>query len=325
MKSTFPIEGMHCASCAVNIERSLQKTTGVTDASVNYALAKATVEYDEQAIGEHDLHKVVEKEGYKVPMASAHDNHGDHGTHENHMMHGNAKTAGMKAAVALLLSVPVFILAMLSERLALEFPIAVLVQAILATLVVLGPGMEFHVMAVKLVKRGRANMDTLISMGTLAALALSWWQLLSGGIDLYFETAAIITAFILLGRYFEARSKGRASEAIAKLMELGAKMAHLVELDGTTKDVAVVALRIGDRVLVKPGEKVPLDGLVVNGESAVDESMLTGESIPVSKKPGEVVFGATINATGALTVEINKEPKDTVLAQIVKLVGEAQE
>lgn len=325
MKSTFPIEGMHCASCAVNIEHSLQKMAGVTGASVNYALAKATVEYDEQKVGEHDLHKVVEKEGYKVGGGPHPSIHGGVGGGENHLLHGNAKTAGVKAAVALGLAVPVFVLAMLGERLVLEYPSAVLVQAILSTIVVLGPGIEFHVMAAKLVKRGRANMDTLISMGTLSALALSWWQFVNGSDDLYFETAAIITAFILLGRYFEARSKGKASEAIAKLMELGAKSAHLLQTDGTTKDVAVDSLRVGDQVLVKPGEKVPLDGQVVDGTSSVDESMLTGESIPVSKKPGDVAFGATINATGALTVKITKEPKDTVLAQIVKLVGEAQE
>ena len=323
-KTTFPIKGMHCASCAVNIERDLAQTPGVTDASVNYALAQATVSYDEGKTHEHELHMVVKKAGYDVVMG-----HGD--AHENHMAHGaDVKKAGRKAAIALALAVPVFVLAM-GE---LGFPF---VQGVLATIVVFGAGSEFHVMAAKLLRRGRANMDTLISLGTVAALVLSWWQLiiwmngypLLGGIpepmpSLYFETAAIITGFILLGRYFEARSKGKAGEAIAKLVELGAKFAHRVR-DGVTEDVPVDALRVGDYVLVKPGEKIPLDGVVREGESALDESMLTGESIPVGKKLGDNVFGATVNTTGALTIEITKEPKDTVLAQIVRLVGEAQE
>lgn len=319
MKTTFQIEGMHCASCAVNIEHALKLTPGVSSAVVNFALAKASVEHDD-AISAHAIHGIVEKEGYKVPMAPGMA-HGDHAMHgENHMAHGNAKTAARKAAIALGFGVPVFILAMFLP----PFAGSRVIQAVLATVVVLWPGMEFHAMALKLLRRVRANMDTLISMGTLAALVFSWWQLFAGG-DLYFETAAVITGFILLGRYFEARSKGKAGEAVAKLMELGAKNAHRVNADGTTEDVPVDSLTIGDRVLVKPGEKVPLDGVVRDGTAAVDESMLTGESMPVSKRVGDTVFGATVNTSGALTVEVTTAPENTVLAQIVKLVSEAQE
>lgn len=308
-KTTFPIKGMHCASCAVNIERDLSQASGVHGASVNYALAKATVEFDEGKTHEHTLHQIVKNAGYDVVM-----NHDDH---EDHMAHGaDVRKAGMKAAVALGLAVPVFVLAMGD----LGFPF---VQAVLATIVVFAAGSEFHIMAVKLLRRGRANMDTLISLGTLAALVLSWRNVFTGG-ALYFETAAIITGFILLGRYFEARSKGKAGEAIAKLVELGAKFAHRVT-NGVLEDVPVDALKVGDRVFVKPGEKIPLDGEVHEGESSIDESMLTGESIPVSKRVGDTVFGATLNTTGALTIEITKEPGNTVLAQIVRLVGEAQE
>lgn len=310
MKTTFKIAGMHCASCAVNIEHALASTPGVGSATVNYALAKATVEHD-ASVTTHALHGVVEKEGYRVEGGGTHD----------HMQHGNdVRAAWRKAAVALGFGVPVLLLAMI-------FPPSSwsrMVQAVLATIVVLWPGMEFHRMSAKLLLRRRANMDTLISMGTLAALALSWWQFSVDG-DLYFETAAVITGFILLGRYFEARSKGKAGEAVAKLMELGAKMAHRVHADGSAHDVPVDSLAIGDRVLVKPGEKVPLDGVVRDGASAVDESMLTGESMPVGKRVGDTVFGATMNASGALTVEVTTAPGNTVLAQIVRLVSEAQE
>ncbi len=301
---------MHCASCAVTIERALQKTPGVTGANVNFALQKAAVEFNEQEVDAMALHQVVEKEGYQVIE------HEEHSEHE----HGDEHAALRRAQIALGLAVPTLVIAMGG----LEADAFRLIQGVLSTMVVLGPGMEFHKMAWTILKRGRANMDTLISMGTQAALIFSWWQFFVGG-ALYFETAAIITGFILLGRYLEARSKGKASEAIQKLLELGAKTAHRFRTDGTLEEVGIEELRVGDRVLVKPGEKVPLDAIVREGTSSIDESMLTGESLPVSKKPGDTIFGATINQQGALTIEIQKRPEDTVLAQIVRLVEEAQQ
>lgn len=313
-KTSFGIDKMHCASCAVTIENALEKTPGVQTANVNYALGKASVEFDDSKMDEMDVHRVVEKTGYAVKMSSDMQHHGG----EDHMMHGEAKSAARKAGIAFLFGVPVFLLAMTNV------PSSEWLQAILATIVVLWPGMEFHQMTAKIGIRGRANMDTLISMGTIAALVFSWYQLFVGG-DLYFETAAIITAFILLGRYLEARSKGKASEAIKKLLELGAKTAHRLKKDGSTEEVAIEALNIGDQVLVKPGEKIPLDGVIREGSSSVDESMLTGESLPVSKKMDDTVFGATVNQQGAITVEILKMPSDTVLAKIITLVEEAQQ
>jgi len=326
-KTSFNIEGMHCASCAVNIEKSLKKTKGVKEASVNYALAKASVEYDE-GVSEHELHGVVEKEGYKIASAAPmkHDM-GVHGEdHGDHMVHGDSAKAGKRAAVALGLGIPVVLIAMLG----IEIPGEVVgisatkwVEAILATIVVLGPGMEFHRMAFKQALRLRANMDTLITIGTGAAIISSWWQMFTGG-DVYFEVAAIIIGFILLGRYFEAKSKGRASEAISKLLELGAKNAHRI-VDGKTEDVPVESLKVGDIVLVKSGEKVPLDGTIIEGASAIDESMLTGESVPVEKTVGDVVFGATVNQQGSLTIEIVKTSENSALAQIVRIMEEAQQ
>jgi len=305
-QTTFKISGMHCASCAVNIESELGKISGVKKANVNYALASASVEH-EASVMDHQLHETVKGLGYQVQMpgmeGDAHAHHGSDG-------------AGRRAFISMGLAVPAVIMAMLGF-----WPWG---QAILATIVVLGPGMEFHKTTAKQLKRGKANMDTLITIGTGSALLVSWWQIFVGG-HIYFETAALITGFILLGRYFEARAKGRASEAISRLMELGAKMAHLIAEDGTTRDVPVESLKVGDQVLVKPGEKVPLDGLIVKGSSNLDESMLTGESMAVSKKEGDDVFGATVNQDGALTVKVKALSGNTVLAQIVKMVEQAQQ
>ncbi|TAK03804.1 copper-translocating P-type ATPase [Patescibacteria group bacterium] len=353
-KTSFGIRGMHCASCAVKIESSLAKTPGVSSASVNYALEKAAVEYDPEKTDETTLHKAVTDQGYSVAgSASAKASAGSHvmpdgtvmsgedpasaeASAGGHMAHGaDMRKAGRKAALALGLAAIPLVLVMSG----LEIPgdvvgisPSVWVQAILATIVVLGPGMEFHRVAVKQAIRLSFGMDALISMGTLTALLFSWWQLFVDG-HLYFEVAAIITAFILLGRYFEAKSKGRASAAIAKLVELGAKTAHRFKAGRPqadkasgmeTEEVAVDGLRVGDVVLVKPGEKVPVDGVILEGASSLDESMLTGESLPVSKKAGDLVFGATVNQQGALTVEVKKAAGDTVLAQIVRLVADAQ-
>jgi len=172
-------------------------------------------------------------------------------------------------------------------------------------------------------RRRTANMDTLIALGTLAAYSFSVVQLVTGGMDLYFESATVIVAFLLLGRYFEARAKGRAGEAIRALLEFGAKQARVLR-DGREVLVPVDEVAVGDLLLVRPGEKVPTDGEVVRGASAVDESMLTGESVPVEKAVGDTVAGATVNAGGALTVRATRVGADTALAQIVRLVQEAQ-
>lgn len=332
MKSAFNIDGMHCASCAVSIEHALKKAPGVKDANVNYALNRASVEFDEHATDEMKLHQVVMDQGYAVGgmshgSHSAPSGHGEaHGSTGEEHEHGGVSSSRARALLALALGIPVLALAMLGIEINGAIGginLALWIQALLASIVVFGPGMEFHRMTWKQLKRMRANMDTLISLGTITALLFSWWQLFVGG-HLYFETASIITGFILLGRYFEAVSKGRASQAISKLLEMGAKMAHRLTSNGETEDVAVEALKVGDLVLVKPGEKIPLDGVVLEGRSDIDESMLTGESLPISKKAGDIVYGATMNQQGALTVEVQKLVGSTVLAQIVRMVEDAQ-
>ena len=203
------------------------------------------------------------------------------------------------------------------------FNASVWVEAVLSVIVILGIGREFHISFLKQLKRGRADMDTLISMGTLAALAYSIWALASGVPESYFETGATITALILLGRYLEAKSRGQASEAIKKLMQLGAKTARRLT-NGKEEEVAIEDVKTGDMLLIKPGEKIPVDGVVASGQSDVDESMLTGESMPVSKKTGDEIFGATMNINGAVQMKATKVGEGTVLAQIVRMVSEAQ-
>ncbi|MFA6131533.1 MAG: heavy metal translocating P-type ATPase [Patescibacteria group bacterium] len=310
-KISFPIQGMHCASCAVRLEGAFKGTPGVTEAAVNFALNQASVIFDEQKIDEHRIHKVVEDEGYKVPSMKHNDhNYNDH----DHMNHGDDSGIGRLMIISLILSVPTFVLAMIG--------FGQWFQAVLATAVVLWPGFVFHKSAFASLKRLRADMDTLISLGTLVTIIFSWWQIFSGG-DQYFETAAVITSFILLGRFLEAKSKGQASQAIRRLLEIGVKQAHRL-VGETIEEVAVADLKVSDLVLVKPGEKIPLDGKIIEGESSIDESMLTGESMPVEKKIGETVFGATINQQGALTVEITKTVGNTILDQMAKLMEEAQ-
>ena len=306
-KHTFKISGMHCGSCAVKIEGALKELPEVKRASVNYATAEAHVESSSDT--PEALHGIVVDQGYRV--VSDRDARGDHLR--------KAKAAKRKALIASALALPVFVLAMFG----VEFEGKVYVEGVLTLMVVFGPGLGFHVTAWKQLMKRRANMDSLISMGTLSATIFSVWSVFEGG-AVYFETAAVIAALILVGRYFEALSKGRAGEAIEKLLELGVKTAHLVMDDGSTVDVEVGTLKIGDVVLIKPGEKIPLDGVVIEGASRVDESMLTGESLAVKKGVRSEVFGATVNQTGVLQARITATTEGSVLAQIVELVKTAQ-
>ncbi len=318
-KSTFKIAGMHCASCAVRNEKALLKIKGVKTAAVNLALHQAMVEFDDSQTAEAELHQAVIDNGYQViTSTSAHE-------HQQTLAREVLK-AKKKAFLALALAFPAALIAMLK----LSFPVVILgfnlslwlvVSLSLAVILVLG--FEFHQGLFRQLKRGSANMDSLISLGTLAALLYSFWAIIKGQEEFYFETGAVITALILLGRYFESKSRGQASGAIAKLLDLGAKTARLI-LNGQEREIAVEAVKLQDTLLIKPGEKIPLDGKIISGQTSVDESMLTGESLPVEKKSGDAVFGATLNLNGAIVTEVVHVGADTVLAQIVKMVAEAQ-
>ena len=252
---TFTIVGMHCASCVVRNERSLRRLKGVQDASVNFATHSATVEFDDSKLSESDLHNVVIKNGYKIINEKSAQQHRESAKREL----AESKT---KALAALTLAAPPMAIAMLGIQFGspmLGHDLAVWTQALLSSFVVFVLGWEFHIGMLKQARARSTNMDTLISIGTLAAILYSGWAMLIGEQNLYFETGAVIAALILLGRYFEAKSRGQASEAIEKLLQLGAKTARIVE-NGQEREVPIEVVKVGDVLLVKPGEKMPVDG-----------------------------------------------------------------
>jgi len=307
----LPIEGMSCASCAARVERSLNRLEGVT-ASVNHATEKAAVEYDPSLANPELLVDTVEQAGYSARLP------------EDVPNEAEDRNAGLRTrlVVASVLSVPVLVLSMVS---ALEFAHWQWLALALATPVVLWAGRPFHVAAWKSLRHRTATMDTLVSLGTLTAWSWSVVALVFlDGADTYLEVASVVTAFVLAGRYLEARAKHAAGAALRALAEVGAKEAALVDLDGHERRVPIDHVAVGDRFVVRPGEKIATDGVVVEGRSAVDQSLLTGESVPIEVAPGDRVAGATVNVGGRLVVEAERVGADTALAQIARLVAAAQ-
>ncbi len=306
------VAGMTCASCAVRVQKVLSRQRGVGSAAVNYANGRATIAYDPALTSLEPLFAEVVRIGYQATPAvmAATAPPEDIGSEERAWLR--------RVVVAWPLGITVFVLLLVD----MASPWARWTVAVLTVPVQFWAGWPFLRSAVKRARLREANMDTLVAVGTLAAFGFSTWHLFAGG-DLYFDTAAMIIAFLLLGRYFEARARGRASSAIRALVELGAKEARLV-VDGVARMVPVERVVVGDVVQVRPGEKVPVDGKVIEGRSAVDESMLTGESVPVDKRPGDTVAGATVNRQGVLTVRATAVGAGSALAQIVRLVEEAQ-
>jgi heavy metal translocating P-type ATPase len=320
-KVTFEIEGMHCAACAATVQKALASVSGVQDAGVNLAMERATVHVEPGTDTQH-LHDAVDAAGYKL-VAPHGESHGGHGEHDHGIAIGReeemTRAAWRRFVVAAALTIPVVALAMFGP---MDTEWVGWVQLALITPVEFWAGWPFLTSAWRSAKRLNSNMDTLIALGTLAAYGFSVYALLTGG-EVYFETAGVIITFLILGKYFEHRSKSRASHAIKSLLELGAKEA-LVIRDGREVEVPIEEVNVGDLLRVRPGQKIPTDGVVREGESAVDESMLTGESVPVGKRAGEEVFGATVNQSGTLVVEATRIGSDTALAQIARLVEDAQ-
>jgi Cu+-exporting ATPase len=329
----LPIQGMTCASCASRIERKLNKLEGVT-ATVNYATEKASVDFDPDSVSSDDLLAAVEAVGYTATLPTEEVNAADEPADETRQL----RTRLIASAV---LSVPILLMSMVPR---LQFDNWQWLTLQLATPVVLWGAWPFHRAAWANLKHGAATMDTLVSMGVLAAWLWSLYALFfgeagasgmrmsftlvpkagGGSSEIYFETAAVVTTFILAGRYFEARAKRRAGAALRALLELGAKDVAVLDATGAERRIAIEELNVGDRFVVRPGEKIATDGVVAEGTSAVDMSMLTGESVPVEVSTGSDVAGATVNVGGRLVVQATRIGADTALAQIGKLVEDAQ-
>jgi Cu+-exporting ATPase len=321
--AVLSVEGMTCASCVRRVERALERVPGVVEATVNLATERAGVCYDPLKVGVGEMVAAVDRAGYKA-AARAEESAKAQGEAEERERAG--RQAALKRRLDLLvitaiMAVPAAILGMLMP----VVPHAGHGVLMLAAIVWLGPGSEFHGAALRGLRHGSADMNTLVSLGTTAAVLYSLYALIRYGekADMYFEVAAVIILLVIVGRYLEARARGRASEAIRALASLQPRMATVIQ-DGAETNVPVSEVLPGDLLLVRPGEKIPVDGVVVEGESAVDESMLTGESMPVEKVEGASLFGATLNGEGALRVRATRVGRHTALAQIVKLVEEAQ-
>jgi cation-transporting ATPase V/Cu+-exporting ATPase len=310
---TFDVEGMTCATCALRIERILGRQEGVAGAVVNFAVmeAKAVVAPDTDVAA---LVAAVDKIGYEIRPIEP----GEQRQRPAERYAAEARYQLRNVLLAALLTAPLMALSMLAT----ESDATRIWQGFLATPVVFVFGSQFHRMALKRLRSRNANMDTLISVGSVAAWAYSVAALATGE-PIFFETSGMIITLILLGRFFEARAKGNASHAITKLVNLGAKQARML-VDGKHEMVDPLELAPGDSVVVFPGEKVPIDGVIVTGRSSIDETMFTGESLPVDKKAGDRVFGATVNHEGRLEIEVTHVGPNTALAQIVKLVEDAQ-
>ncbi len=316
----FAVGGMSCAACAARVEKAVRKIPGVAAANVNFALGRLTVEAG-AGVTAAAVVAAVRDAGYEAAPAA-----GDQAGHDRERAAREAEIGRQKLlfVISALLSAP------LALHMVLDFfkiHSAVFAspyfQLVLATPVQFGAGWQFYRDAVSAVRHGSANMSVLVALGTSAAFFLSLYNTLAGIGHVYYETSAILITLIILGRLLEARARGRTSEAIRKLMGLAAKTARVVR-DGAEADIPIEEVRVGDIIVVRPGEKIPVDGVVTAGDSAVDEAMLTGESLPVDKKPGDKVYGATINKYGTFRFEAHRIGKDTALAQIIKVVEEAQ-
>ena len=322
------IGGMYCAACSANLERVLNRREGILSATVNIATEMASVQYDEAVIGMEGITQAVENAGFEVVA--------DETSEETEKRKsGHSHSLRVRLVVAMAFAVPLFIIAMGP----MIFPVPIdlmahskgyaLLQFFLC-LPVLGAGYQFYTVGYSQLLRRTPNMDSLVAIGTTAAFVSSVYgmvRVLGGDAhavhSLYFESASMIIALVLLGKTMEDRSKGRTGESIKRLMALSPKTA-LVERDGAEREIPLEQVKVGDILLVKPGAKVPTDGVVLSGGSSVDESMLTGESMPVDKAPGDKVTGATINQGGFLRVRADRIGRDTALAQIIKLVEDAQ-
>ena len=323
IKNTYPVLGMSCASCAARVDKTLNGLPGVYQATVNYATAVAQVEYNPEVCSDATLQAAVQDAGYDLLV----DTGEDAADKAEEIRLTRYRKIKRRTVAALLLSLPIMVISMFFE----DISSLKHVLWILATPVVFGLGREFYINAWRQLKHGTSNMDTLVAVSTGIAYTFSVFNLLfpdfwlSRGIEphIYFEAASVIIAFILLGRLLEERAKQNTSTAIKKLISLQPKTVTII-VDSDERTVPITAVQKGDTILVKPGERIAVDGMVVTGESYVDESMLNGEPVPLHKQSGEKVFAGTINQKGTFRFIADKIGSDTMLAQIIRMVQDAQ-
>jgi Cu+-exporting ATPase len=311
---TLPIQGMSCASCVLTIEKAVKDLPGVANVAVNFAAEKAVIEFDKKISTLSDIQNTIRDVGYDIPS----EKEGGKAAADTEWHQARLRLTAVWA-----ITLPIIVIMVLDMVFRVMIPYADLILTVFGGLAVLVPGYRTLKAGFNSLRHGTASMDVLIGMGTLTALATGIARALGLPYENYAGISGMIMAFHLTGRYIEARSKGRASEAIRRLIQLGAKTARILK-DGSEIEVPVEQLKVGDLMVVRPGEKIPTDGDVVAGSSSIDESMATGESLPVTKKAGDAVIGATINQQGLLQVAVTKIGKDTFLSQVIKLVEECQ-
>ena len=342
----LPLLGMHCAACANRIEKALNRAPGVENCNVNYATERATVTYDAAQTDALQLREVVKKAGYDAIVPAQESGDGDNSHHDSSAVQDAENAARAqeyanqkrKFVLALILTTPVAILGMGGHlfpalQSTFNFPGRAYVELILTSIVLFWAGGEFFKGAFVAAQHRAADMNTLVAIGTFAAYAFSAVATFAPGLFhaggemsgtmVYYETAAIVVTLILMGRLLEARARAQTGGAIRALMGLQAKTARVTR-DGVESDIPLQDVRVGDLILVRPGEKVPVDGVIEDGDSSVDESMLTGEPAPVNKATGDEVIGATLNKTGSFRFRATKVGRDTTLQGIVRLVQQAQ-
>lgn len=346
-KTFLIITDMNCASCVGHIEKDVNAMEGVHEILVNFASDKAEISYDPKLLSSEDIIKQIKKTGYTAKLAEKeisaeepppqHKPHPQHKHHEDmhhkkteHEDHSGHAAAESKKEIKSKLYKVIFGAVLSIILLVLGFAVDIssegMIMLLITLAILLYTGREFFIRGIPaLILKGRPNMDTLVALGVTAAfLYSSYIVLFTSSMEEYFMDAAFIATFIMFGRYLEARAKGSASEAIKKLLELSAKVAHKIIGKNKTKDIPINQVQKGDELMVKPGEKIPVDGVITDGEATIDESMVTGESMPVDKHEEDKVIGATINGNTSFTMKVEKVGKESMLAQMVKLVEQAQ-
>ncbi|MCA9495334.1 MAG: copper-translocating P-type ATPase [Nanoarchaeota archaeon] len=317
-KIDLEISGMHCASCSAIIQRALSKTKGIIKSNVNVATNRGMVEFNEQEISEKEVLETIEKKGYGVKIAQETIDYNK----EAKKKEKEIQDIQISLLISLIFTLPVFVLSMFFMEDPL--PYQSIIIWLLATPVQFYIAYPMYKSAISALKGKSANMDSLIVLGTSAAYFYSVYLMLIGDMHLYFETSSVLITIVIFGRYLEARAKGKTSEAIKKLMNLSAKTATVIR-DNKELIIKVDDVLEGDIILVKPGEKVPVDGIIIEGRSSIDESMITGESIPIEKNANDKVIGSTINKHGSFKFKATKIGANTTLSQIIKLIQDAQQ